>query len=172
MPNWCEGNIRFRGACKNIKALLENEVECVGHKAGSFMEVVTLKPVVKAELYQLTMERPDNGDGVIFPAFHIKGTRRNFLDGTTVEFHGDYDTDDEREVRILVCDSFKAAWGIESKPYVDMSKKYDVDIHIFGWEMGMEFAQEVEIVKCELVKDEEVKYDDWDWECPMPYLGG
>lgn len=36
----------------------------------------------------------------------------------------------------------------------------------------MEFAQEVEILRGELVKDEEIKYDDWEWECPMAYLGG
>lgn len=171
MPNWCEGNIRFRGACKNIKALLENELQAVGHKAGT-LDVVASNPIVKAEMYLLTVSRSDDGKDVLFPAFHIKGTRRNFLDGAEIEFHGDYDMDDDREVRILVCDSFKAAWGIEAEPYIEMAKKYDVDIHIFGWEMGMEFMQEVEIVNGKLVKDEEIKYDDWGWECPMPYLGG
>lgn len=173
MPNWCEGNIRFRGACKDIKALVENELVCVGTVVGERnWDVVESKPVVDTDGYQLSVRRSDNGDGILFPAFHIKGTRRNFLDGITVEFDGMYESDDEREVRTLICSSFKAAWGIEAQPYVELSKKYDVDIHIFGWERNMEFAQEVEILRGELVKDEEIKYDDWQWECPMAYLGG
>ena len=173
MPNWCEGNIRFRGACKDIKALVENELVCVGHVAGDKgWNIVESKPIVDTSGYQLSVRMPNNGEGIIFAAFHIKGTRRSFLDGNAVEFDGWYETDDEREVKTLICSSFKAAWGVEAKPYIDLSKKYDVDIHIFGWECGLEFAQEIEILRGELVKDKEIKYEDWGWECPMAYLGG
>ena len=43
MPNWCEGNIRFRGACKDIKALVENELVCVGTAKGGIAWAARLK---------------------------------------------------------------------------------------------------------------------------------
>lgn len=173
MPNWVEGNIRFRGACKNIKALLENELQCVGHVPGKITEIISDKPVVSVEYGGLVVARPDGGQNVIFPAFYIKGTRRNYLDGvSSIEAYGCYDEDDERQVVTFVFDSFKAAWGIDAAPYLKIAIQYDVDIHIFGWEKGMEFTQEIEIVNGEILKDVEGKYDDWEWECPLPYMGG
>lgn len=47
-----------------------------------------------------------------------------------------------------------------------------MDIRLYGFERGMEFNQEVIIENGEIVKDEEIKFDDYDWECVMPHLGG
>lgn len=67
---------------------------------------------------------------------------------------------------------FKAAWAIDPVPYLKLAKKYNVDIRLYGFERGMEFNQEVIIENGEIVKDEEIKFDDYDWECVMPHLGG
>ncbi|MBB5146203.1 hypothetical protein HNQ35_001404 [Cerasibacillus quisquiliarum] len=36
----------------------------------------------------------------------------------------------------------------------------------------MEFNQDIEINKGEIIKDEEIKFDDYEWECIYPNLGG
>ena len=172
MPNWCKGNIRFRGALKDIRTLLEHEIRCVGTEPKSLDSVVS-KPVIQIEYGELSLLRLDERKDLLFRSFYINGTRRNFLgDGDLITAYGTFDEDDEREVGILLFDNFSAAWGIEAEPYVEMANKYNVDIHIFGWECGMEFAQEIEIVNGQLEQDREIHYDDWGWECPLPHVGG
>lgn len=36
----------------------------------------------------------------------------------------------------------------------------------------MQFEQRIEIVNGELVKNEEYRYEDWDWEAVNPNMGG
>ena len=43
---------------------------------------------------------------------------------------------------------------------------------IQGFERGMEFSQVIEIVDGEIVQDEELHYNDWNWDCPCPEMGG
>ena len=43
---------------------------------------------------------------------------------------------------------------------------------IHGFEKGMQFSQLIEIVDGEILQDKEIKYDDWDWDCPCPLIGG
>ena len=43
---------------------------------------------------------------------------------------------------------------------------------IFGVERGMEFCQDIEIADGVVVKSEQITYDDWDWDCPFPEMGG
>ena len=73
---------------------------------------------------------------------------------------------------ILSIPTFKSAWNIDSDEFVDISKEFNVDIHIFAWEQGMEFSREVEIIDGEVTKDVTKKYDNWDWEVPFSDLGG
>lgn len=45
MPNWAEGNIRFRGNKENIMEFLKNEIECTA--TNKEFEVVTYRPVIE-----------------------------------------------------------------------------------------------------------------------------
>jgi hypothetical protein len=53
-----------------------------------------------------------------------------------------------------------------------MSKAYGIDFRFYGFECGVEFNQEVIIENGELKADDEIRYDDYFWECPCPDLGG
>ncbi len=46
------------------------------------------------------------------------------------------------------------------------------DIKIFTFECGMEFTQEIEISKGEIIKNACYEYDDYQWEVPFSNLGG
>lgn len=37
---------------------------------------------------------------------------------------------------------------------------------------GMQFNQIIEIIDGKITKDEEVEFDDYDWDCICPNLGG
>ena len=43
---------------------------------------------------------------------------------------------------------------------------------IHAFERGMQFNQIIEIIDGKITKDEEVEFDDYDWDCICPNLGG
>lgn len=168
MPNWCEGNMRLRGRPEAIIDFLKNEITCVAHKPGSF-DVEERKPEVKDFYGDIVLKFPVEMDDMIFKKFYIKGTRRNFLkSGNDITVY----VNDGAEITTSYVPDFVAAWGILPEPYVEKSKKYGIDIKIFGFEKGMQFHQVVEVVNGELIRDEEITYDDWNWDCPMSDMGG
>lgn len=66
----------------------------------------------------------------------------------------------------------KQAWAFVADNFKDLSKEFNVDFRFFGFEQGMEFCQDVEIINGEITKDEEINFDCWAWDCPMPLMGG
>lgn len=164
MPNWCEGNIRMRGKKEDILNLLRNEiVYCV-------RDWETRKTI----LHPIVVETNEIDDIRIKSSiddprgwYYIKGSKRAFLDNIQpAEFLELEDT------WYIIFECFKQAWALSAEDFVEVSKKYNVDIHIFGWERGMEFTQEVEILNGVITKNESKDYPDWLWDCDMPYLGG
>lgn len=177
MPNWCEGNIRFRGNIDDvIKLLSENILVCrFSDETDENGRITTLtsKPIVdvtkdsEGDVEEIALSTNNSKSW-----FYINGTHRNFIDedGCSVDTCDVFKLDDGQY--IIIFSGFKAAWSIESAPYVEMSEKYNVDIHIFGWERGMEFDQEIEIINGNLIKDKVSNGKNWLWEASMPYLGG
>ncbi|HEK9981585.1 TPA: hypothetical protein TVE77_001670 [Streptococcus equi subsp. zooepidemicus] len=178
MPNWCGGVIKIRGKREQISAYLQDFLVPVDF-LGNQLEVD-----VQEDEYSLTFCAKDQYKRLeqahsLFenvstsPAFYhwyLKDTGRAFIEqGKKLQF--DFWRDEEEE-EILTIEGFKQAWGIAPEDYLDLSKKHSVDIKIFGYEKGMEFTQEVEIVKGKLVKDEETEYDEYEWQVPFSDLGG
>lgn len=178
MPNWCAGNIRFRGKMDDIIKLLSNvmvfcamsneldengELKTDERPASVHFDkdfwIIDLVPP-KEESFQ-------NGRSWLW----IKGTHRNFLDEEesvkTVQCP-------DSDKYIVIFDGFKAAWSIDSDPYVEMSKKYNVDIRIRGWEQGVGLEQDIEIVGGNIFTNNKDVWanEDWNWKVAMPYLGG
>lgn len=97
----------------------------------------------------------------------LDGTRRHFCEPDYIEV----DAEDSETPTIMIL-PFKAAWTIDAGALHSLCKRFDVDMKIQAFEMGMQFSQIIEIVNGEILKDQEVKYDDWDWDCPCPRTGG
>lgn len=97
----------------------------------------------------------------------IKGTYRGFVVDSHVYFD---DLEDEEETTIGL--ETKFAWGISSEELLNSCKQYGVDMRIHAFERGMCFNQIIEIIDGEITKDEEVKFDDYDWDCICPNIGG
>ena len=167
MPNWCEGNIRLRGKRNAIIEFIKNEFECTGYR--SFPDGLATAPVDVEVFYgEVSARKPESMNGTAFCSLYIKGTRRNFVDSDIVVYVGNED----EECCTVCIDDAKAAWGFDAEPYLDKAKKYGIDIRIVGFERGMQFAQDIEIIGGEIVKCREINYGDWMWECPMPNMGG
>lgn len=148
MPNWAEGSLKMRGRSENVVSALKQML---------LNDTVTLE---------------DKLDGALLifnntsPYFYINGTRRAFIEQKQIEVWC------EEEFCIVELDNFKQAWMAIPENYHEISSKFDVDIKIFTFENGMEFTQEIEISKGEIIKNVCYEYDDYQWEVPFSNLGG
>ena len=155
MPTWIEGSIKIRGKSKDLRQFFSEGLE-------ASMGFASLKT-----------DFIDCDDGVghyiaIKNEPHIQGTRRAFIQDCSVEW-------DESFATLVM--PIKQAWAFiandgDARAWAEISKKFNLDIRLYGFECGMEFCEEVEVIKGEITAHKEIKYDDWDWECPMPRMGG
>lgn len=182
MPNWCAGTLRFRGKKENVMRFLNrgfeiyNARECDENMNAKY--VCKLTDRIKQEdleaNYEVSVDLNDNGEYI-----YISDTRRAFVEWDPQlgiwnnammvyyqENLNDYD------ISMMVILPVKQAWGFDEDNWADISKKYDIDIHLFGWEQGMQFEDEIEIHSGEVVKSNVREYTDWFWECPNPFIGG
>ncbi len=161
MPNWCEGTLKVRGDIKNVERWCKENINVYSHgfKDGNYSTWRDTENPVKIGIYgnELSVDVPKDA--------YIEDTRRNFVE------EGHYSGIEHKGVMRLAL-NVKAAWFFESKPYVEMSRTYGIDFRFYGFECGMEFNQEVIIENGELKADDEIRYDDYFWECPFPDLGG
>lgn len=158
MPNWCVGTMKVRGTKENLVNFLKK----------GFSPVTWLGSAVPVEVnedkYSVSLKCLDKAHG-----FHVKGTHRNFVETNCIEFEF---WDEDKETHVMLIENYKAAWGIEANALALLSKTYDIDFKIYAFERGMEFNQDIEVVKGEIVKDDEIQFDDYDWECINPGVGG
>nr|DAK72516.1 MAG TPA: hypothetical protein [Caudoviricetes sp.] len=149
MANFAEGTIKLRGRAENIKSALKYMFEAVGN---------------------VTIEEDKDGELIIFTSsdsyFYINGTKRAFIDGESFEIHLDDD------FLIIELNNFMQAWRAIPDNYIEISEKFNVDIKIFTFEQGMQFTQEIEISKGEILKDIVRKYNNYKWEVPFSNFGG
>lgn len=182
MPNWCSGNIRFKGKMEDIlKLIKERFIFCklVWDRDKKTMSTEQKPPEVKLEGdYEIEVSSPFDDTATTNKSYcWIKGTSRNFINDMDQSFVSSiiYDMKNDKNEYIVVFDSYKAAWSIEPEPYMEMSRVYHVDIRVIGWEQGMGFWQDIVVVDGKLIRniaDDYGGYDGWMWESALPYLGG
>lgn len=161
MANWCEGLIKLKGKQADIFNFLVNEIrvyKTVVDKPYSYFKYVLDDSAISIDKIYSTI--------IISKTAHIEGTERNFLEPNNIYI--DADTNGNACIAL----EFRAAWRVESNPYIDFSKKYHIDIKIDTFEKGMEFSQHILIENGQLISDEEKQYNNYVWDCVMPNLGG
>lgn len=164
MPNWCKGNLKIRGKKENIIKFLTEGTSLLD----GFWEPKEIKPEIEVnDCDEIEIKNIDKVKGIDF--LYIKGTRRHFIDPIENEIY--IHNTDEKEA-VICLENFKAAWGIDTEALRVISKRYSIDFKIYAFESGMEFNQDIEIIKGKFVKDEEIKFKDYVWECIEPNIGG
>ena len=151
MPNWAKGTIKLRGRAENIAS--------------------ALKYMFCDNTVTVTVNEEWDGETLIFettaPYFYINGTRRGFIETDSLEFWLG------KDFLIVELQDFKQAWAAIAKNYQEISSKFDVDIKIFTFEMGMKFTQEIEISKGEIIKNiVNENFTNYSWDVPFSRLGG
>ena len=146
MPNWVEGTFKVRGTLSNIERFVrENILDAMISidKCGGDLELEIL-----GEAY-------------------VKDSNRTFI------YPGNYYSFERDGINTNTLTlQFKAAWRVYIDPFVKMSKDYNVDIKIYGFEKGSEFNQDIVIINGEVIKNDIITFNDYAWECPFPDLGG
>lgn len=144
MPNWCEGDLKIRGHIDDVQKCLEY---CI-YQGGKVI-------------------RSDDSLELIDVGGHLKGAYRCFIpDIYTQDFYPD------NVGNIIVILPTEHAWGLSIDEFKALSQQFNVDFRFYGYERGMQFNCEVEIIRGELTLSREIQFDDYIWECPNPMLGG
>lgn len=156
MPNWIVGDLKVRGTKENVERFLLEGLSPVTYFGESQEEVKINKDDWSI---LISLEKS---------TFYISETRRHFIDTKSIKFY----YPEEGEKGVLVLEGFEAAWGIDADTLAELSKKYTVDFKILGFERGMQFNQDVEVVNGEIIKNEEIAFKDYEWECIRPHIGG
>ena len=144
MPNWCEGTFKVRGTLSDVERFVQENM---------------LDSIVSITKSEGDLELELSGEA------YIKDSNRMFI------YPGYYYSFDKNGKNTLTL-QFKAAWRVYIDPFVKMSKDYNVDIKIYGFEKGSEFNQDIVIVNGEVIKNDIITFNDYQWECPFPDLGG
>ena len=168
MPNWIEGTIKLRGSASDICKFLEEKINCYDFRFDSGEHVV-----VPREKWEFKIDDTWEDEYEVSWKHgmepYIEGSRRAFI--TTS--HGYFDNRDNTILTLGI----KMAWSFtpddaETGRWEQLSKETNLDIRLFGFECGMQFGQEIEIVKGLTTKKILLQYNDYEWECPFPMLGG
>ena len=162
MPNWCEGMLKIRGKQEDVFNLLADNLQV-------WKTIIIKEPKLdmREEIDKEAIVVDKEGESIwVKKTAYIKGTRRNFVEPNNINVWKGKDGN------ACIAVEFKAAWDVESEPYIKLSKAYNVDIKIEAFERGMEFSRYILIENGNLKEDKETEYDDYVWECVMPNLGG
>ena len=159
MPNWIEGTMKLRGKREDIRRFFLE-----GLDPSSWLTTGDIKHQVEDNSTEYSL------DFTFRDQPHIVDTRRAFITDDYAYMDEDYG---------IICVNIKQAWcfceayGSEDmQVWKTISEKYDVDLRLFGIEMGQAFVQELIIVRGKRPILNEKQYEDWMWECPFPMMGG
>lgn len=156
MPNWCEGTLRVRGSKENLTKFLKESLvkQIFNHQSTT----------IKEELLQIDDELEEIE---IQKKTRIIGLGRCFIETDYI-----FPRKIKNSKLYVVAIPCKTSWSFKAETLLDLATKYKIDIRVYGFELGMEFNQDIEIIDGKITKDNCIEFDNYDWDCIMPNLGG
>ena len=151
MPNWCEGTLKVRGTRENLLKWMQEGFD------------KSPEATITEDGCMIELEKPYN-------SMSIAGMRRCFADLSGKEFYLRPDRHNPAVGIILI--PVSAAWYIAAEELAAISAQYNIDFKIWAFEEGMEFNLDIEVVGGKIIKDEDVKFDNYFWDCIKPEIGG
>lgn len=168
MPNWIEGSIKVRGPRENVKKFFTEGINIYQLENPQNLKSAKL-PIPKEEW--MKVYEYDNGDIDIY--FFGENERWAYVEGSIRAFITDeiyiHKIEETKDLYIGTS-KVNQAWGFNTDDWVEISKKYHVDIRLWGLEGGMQFGQEIEIHDGNVIIDKDTVYDTW--TMPLPWVGG
>lgn len=151
MPNWSKGCLKVRGKAANVKKFI----------------LEGLKPVDFFGNELPKLELSDIGEVETGKECWIEGTQRGFVENLYADFS--FVEDDETFTATL---DAKFAWAADAEELLALCKKYSVNMKLYAFEKGMGFNQDILIVDGEIRRDCRIEFEDYNWECICPTVGG
>lgn len=171
MPNWSEGVLKVRGTKEQIENFIRNGIAYEDYKfefgtdkqgnRGLVEKSVPRDCPIEIGEDEITVKNTMD--------LYIKDTRRMFVNSKDIYA---YFRNSKEENKYIICIDFRQAWAVQASSLQAISKKYGVDFKVFATEQGMEFCQDIEIVNGEIITDNDITFDDFQWEAPDPRIGG
>ena len=160
MPNWCTGDLKVRGKYKDIKEFLSKEMIILG---GSPFNREYKEPLIDESC---GIEIKVGNQGMWF-----RNAYRSYFENN-IDIWIDDELKENDSIITLNLGELQTAWGTDTKALTKLSKQYNLDFKIYAYERGMQFNIDFEVHKGEVIKNNEIKFDDYIWECPNPEIGG
>lgn len=151
MPNWSKGCLKVRGKAANVKKFVLEGLQPVDFFGNALPK----------------LELSDLGEVDTDKDCWIEGTTRGFVENLYADFS--FVEDDETFTALL---DAKFAWAVDADELLASCKKYDVDMKLYAFEKGMGFNQDILIVDGEIRRDCRIEFEDYNWECICPTVGG
>lgn len=172
MPNWIEGSLKLRGPYENVKKFFQTGLNIYSHKWNEKDEKDECTPIPR-EQWCKTYEDDGYFEFTILDDqwVYVENTRRAFITGEhEIYFYKPSKSDKEDCIVAMVVHQ---AWAFDEDDWVEIAKKYNVDVRLYGLECGMTYGTEIEIKRDGTVlKNYDFTYMDWNWDCPFPWKGG
>ena len=174
MPNWCEGSLKLRGKYEDILKFWEEGVNAYSYSADRNNERGT-DLIPKSEWCEI--EEWDEGADIInnIPTaawIYVENTKRAFIG----EDFGSYHIIKNPDGTALIAFPFKQAWSIRQDDWIEIAKKYNLEIKIYAIESGMGFWCTLHILSDGVIIENNFyqsdDYNDFIWNCPLPWMGG
>lgn len=158
MPNWCVGDLKVRGKASNIESFFKEALPA--------FEVKIERCDSGAHDIEWKINKEFSKPSPFFSPHIIQGTRRQIIQQDSGEACS------RDDLLTLVFNDLECAWTFDVDGFAELSKKHGIDFRFYGFEQGMQFNQEVEIIQGEVTSYKEHKFDDYEWECIRPTTGG
>lgn len=157
MPNWCEGTLKVRGSFENVRNFILNGLS---EPDTAFLIRKPEEPFLK-----IWDDTENCFEAEIRRTCYINGTRRGFIEESYLDIYK------EDDCSILLLNA-KFAWDILAEQLWEICKEFSIDMKITAFERGAECVRDVEVVNGEITCNKATTYDDYQWECPCPLMGG
>lgn len=158
MPNWIDGTFRAQGKKEDIIRFVNEGLQpCSGDKT--------------EDPWGLSYEDEKYIEfDCKCATVWVANTKRQFLDVDYALICQKVSETNPSDWRIVA--RFSGAWCIDTDGLKEVSREYNLRIKANGFEQGLRFSQTAEFYNGETLFDDIEKYADWDWDCPMPLVGG
>lgn len=153
MAKWCVGTLKIRGKKDNVANFMLNNFKIVEEDFSS-------KNYFEKHDLDKTIHIKDT--------IYIDGLDAQLKNGQLIDF---WFYNSQEDIKVLHLE-VEFRYDIVADDLLKLAKKYNLDFKIYAFECGFEFNRDVEIVNNQIIKDEKIKFNDYEWECICPTLGG
>lgn len=162
MPNWVEGVVKFRGKYNDLKRFLEEELIEVNMD-------FTQNPPISIISNQVTTDEYGDIQGISNSNTWFKTFERAYIDEMwSCSIYEDDSSEDK-----IFCANVKSAWDLTIAEVQAVANLYHLDVKGYMFESGMCFERDFEVDRNgNIIKNLDIKHDDYDWDSINPLLGG